>query len=315
MVLKDARVCLAFAKQVKAWKDAGSIVPSLVVSLAFPGKVQSFHSSPIDGRSSKYYLLQHLPNLANLDLGGEVETTSDVLLQLMMRPLPLQSLVGVGLSSSNYDAVFRVLSSASGTLRNVSLVSISSLQAVSNRDDAPSVDLPLLRRLNIVPSSFDNKGGIHIPLELGLKASDLRLLTIGLGANWPMGEMVRLCFLLNAFRKSVEEFSAPMWSVISPGSLQDLLVGTSRVKTLAFHFSESDLWLERDEEKRRISRPSFPTIRTLIFVQESSEGPMDSEIEVSIFRCLNRLLSKETCPSLERVYYVTEDGRGPVWNV
>lgn len=254
------------------------------------------------------YIFSSLPNLSYLNLDGKRAATANVLLALLTDLPRLRSLVGLGIDSVNYRSVARLASLVAETLENISIVEVASMAEVVARiaHHHPTVTLPYLLRLNVVPF-YEGIDFSHDHLAEGWAAPQVRIFSFGMEANQFMGEGEGH-IVVKAFG-SCREITLAMGYLCNGQNLRSLLTLAAQLETVAFHLSPDPLWLARVNPADQTTSSS---VRSCILVQQSSEG-LDATMSGAISSYLSSFFGGSVFPSLERVYYLTQEPNDLIW--
>lgn len=259
-------------------------------------------------------VLALLPNLRYLDLGGipGLPTRSDTLLALLSVVPPLRSLVGFSIAPSNYRSAAATLSALATTLESLSIVEAEEMEPVLEVRRQPSVHLPALRYLEVVPpdSTITREKTVYESWTIPL------LRTVFVGGQFQYAVMAEgyADTAIFAGKSSIEETTLLMDFAVSPEDYHSL-EPFDNLRTLAIHICEDDLWAS--DPVNVGGGFTHPSVSTLILIQESTEILHEGtpESHRAVYPKIARLASKSTFPSLKKVYYVTENVDGHVWNL
>jgi len=194
------------------------------------------------------------------------------------------------------------------TLDNISIVEVASMAEVVARiaHHHHTVTLPHLLRLNVVPF-HEGINLSHDYLAEDSIAPQVRILSFGMEANEYMGQSRD-----HLEAKLVKAFGSCREITLAMGYLRRgrSLRFVSKLETVAFHLSPDPMWLDRVDPADQTTSSS---VRSCILVQQSSSKVLDANMNAAISSYLSSFFGGSVFPSLERVYYLTEEPNDLIW--
>lgn len=308
IVLRGVRDVVPFSDQIVIWSRRDSLESSpcrFVLGLQIAFSIDQLHLS-VDERLD--LIFHALPNITYLDLGDGAANSTTLASLAICKPR-LRSIIGLGLSPSNYTAALLLLFACAETLQYLALVDTENMSPIWSRPAVlkSTVTLPLLRSLRLEKSHTATESATRHVVDTKWSLPRLEYLITGL-YHGSLGRDFQAAVLPRPGGPTHGSTLVGLtghWAAIRTGTvLEKIRRDMPKLETLvvpARYGGAVSLYG---------TFGANPRIKTVVVVHEDSQEsfPLGGD---PISARLERFLSLSTFPNLKRVLWVTSQPEDP----